>query len=149
MIESEIVAPGSLKAVLSGKHYNRCVRACKMICEAMERLCFGEEGKMKFTRLISVSKKTKSIDSLCISARATESSILKSCTTNLSKKKVKKSLICILVQVHQDGTATATLYQSDKDIRLDVTLKFTAFHNCLVFCYRLCKLLPLCTVLLA
>ena len=25
MIESEIVAPGSLKAVLSGKHYNRCI----------------------------------------------------------------------------------------------------------------------------
>ena len=40
MIESEIVAPGSLKAVLSGKHYNRCVRAHKMIYEAMERLCF-------------------------------------------------------------------------------------------------------------
>ena len=40
MIESEIVAPGSLKGVLSGKHYNRCVRAHKMIFEAMERLRF-------------------------------------------------------------------------------------------------------------
>jgi hypothetical protein len=40
MIESEIVAPGSLKGVLSGKHYNRCVRAHKMIYEAMERLRF-------------------------------------------------------------------------------------------------------------
>jgi hypothetical protein len=40
MIESEIVAPGSLKGVLSGKHYNRRVRAHKMIYEAMERLRF-------------------------------------------------------------------------------------------------------------
>ena len=40
MIESEIVAPGSLKAILSGKHYNRCVRTHKMIYEAMERLRF-------------------------------------------------------------------------------------------------------------
>ena len=39
MIESEIVAPGS-KAELSGKHYNRCVRAHKIIYEAMERLRF-------------------------------------------------------------------------------------------------------------
>ena len=38
MIESEIVAPGSLKGVLSGKHYNRCIRAHKMI--------FGGNGKV-------------------------------------------------------------------------------------------------------
>ena len=38
MIESEIVAPGSVKGVLSGKHYNRCIRAHKLIYEAMERL---------------------------------------------------------------------------------------------------------------
>ena len=38
MIESEIVAPGSVKGVLSGKHYNRCIRAHKIIYEAMERL---------------------------------------------------------------------------------------------------------------
>ncbi len=38
MIESEIVAPGSVKGVLSGKHYNRCIRAHKLIYEAMEWL---------------------------------------------------------------------------------------------------------------
>lgn len=38
MIESEIVAPGSLKGVLTGKHYNRSLRAHKIIFEAMERL---------------------------------------------------------------------------------------------------------------
>ena len=38
MIESEIVAPGSVKGVLSGKHYNRCIRTHKLIYEAMERL---------------------------------------------------------------------------------------------------------------
>ena len=38
MIESEIVAPGSVKGVLSGKHYNRSIRAHKMVYEALERL---------------------------------------------------------------------------------------------------------------
>jgi hypothetical protein len=38
MIESEIVAPGSVKGVLSGKHYNRSIQAHKMVYEAMERL---------------------------------------------------------------------------------------------------------------
>ncbi|XP_028411727.1 uncharacterized protein LOC114534480 [Dendronephthya gigantea] len=38
MIESEVVAPGSLKGVLTGKHYNRSIRAHKIIFEAMERL---------------------------------------------------------------------------------------------------------------
>ena len=38
MIESEIVAPGSMKSVLSGKHYNRSIRAHKIIYEAMQRL---------------------------------------------------------------------------------------------------------------
>ena len=91
MIESEIVAPGSLKAVLSGKHYNRCVRAHKMIYEAMERLRFRA-----FKKTLSTLEKGEvhaidiSVDSLWKSARATESSILKSCTTNLSKKNVKK-----------------------------------------------------------
>lgn len=40
MIESEIVAIGSVKGVLSGKHYNRSIRAHKIIYEAMERLRF-------------------------------------------------------------------------------------------------------------
>jgi hypothetical protein len=38
MIESEIVAPGSIKSVLSRKHYNRSIRAHKIIYEAMQRL---------------------------------------------------------------------------------------------------------------
>ena len=41
MIESEIVAPGSVKGVLSGKHYNRSVRVHKLIYEAMQRMRFG------------------------------------------------------------------------------------------------------------
>ena len=40
MIESEIVAPGSVKGVLSGKHYNRSVRVHKLIYEAMQRMRF-------------------------------------------------------------------------------------------------------------
>ncbi|XP_028415026.1 uncharacterized protein LOC114538109 [Dendronephthya gigantea] len=39
-IESEIVAQGSLNGVFSGKHYNRCIRAHKLVFEAMERLRF-------------------------------------------------------------------------------------------------------------
>ena len=37
MIESEIVAPGSVKGVLSGKHYNWSIQAHKMVYEALER----------------------------------------------------------------------------------------------------------------
>jgi hypothetical protein len=40
MIESEIVAAGSVNGVLSGKHYNRCMRAHKLIFEAMHRMRF-------------------------------------------------------------------------------------------------------------
>ena len=38
MIESEIVATGSVKGILNGKHYNRCIRAHKIIYVAMQRL---------------------------------------------------------------------------------------------------------------
>ena len=34
-IESEIVAQGSLNGVFSGKHYNRCIRAHKLVFEAL------------------------------------------------------------------------------------------------------------------
>ena len=38
LIESEVIAPGSLPAVLDGKHYNRSVRAHKIVFEALLRL---------------------------------------------------------------------------------------------------------------
>ena len=38
MIESGILTPGSVKAVLTGKQYNRCIRVHKVIYEAMQRL---------------------------------------------------------------------------------------------------------------
>ena len=37
MIESEIVAPGSVKGVLSGRRYSRSIRAHKIVYEALER----------------------------------------------------------------------------------------------------------------
>jgi hypothetical protein len=37
MIESEIFASGSFKGVLTWKHYNRFIRAHKMVFEAMQR----------------------------------------------------------------------------------------------------------------
>ena len=40
MIESEIVAPGSVKGVLYGKHCNRSVRVHKLIYDAMQRMRF-------------------------------------------------------------------------------------------------------------
>jgi hypothetical protein len=40
LVESETVAQGSLNGVFSGKHYNRCIRAHKLVFEAMERLRF-------------------------------------------------------------------------------------------------------------
>ena len=39
MVESEIIAPGSVnKGVLTGKHYNRSIRVHKIIDEALQRL---------------------------------------------------------------------------------------------------------------
>ena len=40
LVESETVAQGSLNGVFSCKHYNRCIRAHKLVFEAMERLRF-------------------------------------------------------------------------------------------------------------
>ena len=38
MVESELVAVGSINGVLSGKHYNCAIRAHKIVFEAMQRL---------------------------------------------------------------------------------------------------------------
>ena len=38
LIEADIVAPGSIKGILSGHHYNRSIRANKMMYEALVRL---------------------------------------------------------------------------------------------------------------
>ena len=38
LIETDIVAPGSIKGILSGHHYNRSIRANKMMYEALVRL---------------------------------------------------------------------------------------------------------------
>ena len=40
LVESETVAQGFLNGVFSGKHYNRCICAHKLVFEAMERLRF-------------------------------------------------------------------------------------------------------------
>lgn len=40
LIESGIVSEGSIKGVLSGKHYNRSVLCHKMMYEALQRLRF-------------------------------------------------------------------------------------------------------------
>lgn len=39
-IESGLVSEGSIKGVMSGKHYNRAVRSHKMMYEALQRLRF-------------------------------------------------------------------------------------------------------------
>ena len=48
MIESKIIAPGSVEGVLTGKHYNRSIRVHKVIYEALERLHW-EEFEKSFT----------------------------------------------------------------------------------------------------
>ena len=40
LIESELVAVGSINGVMSGKHYNRSVRSHKVVYEALLRLLF-------------------------------------------------------------------------------------------------------------
>ena len=38
LIESGVVAPGSVPGVLNGHHYNRSIRSLKLFCEALQRL---------------------------------------------------------------------------------------------------------------
>ena len=38
LIEADIVAPGSIKGIISGHHYNRSMRANKMMYEALVQL---------------------------------------------------------------------------------------------------------------
>lgn len=40
LIESGTVAEGSMNGVLNGHHYNRCIRAHKLLFEALQRLCW-------------------------------------------------------------------------------------------------------------
>ena len=40
IIESEIVAVGSVCGVMSGKHYNRALRSHKTVSEALQHICF-------------------------------------------------------------------------------------------------------------
>lgn len=55
MIESEIIASGSVKGVLSGKHYNRAMRVHKLLIEPMERYMRLEV----FDKSLTTEKKTK------------------------------------------------------------------------------------------
>jgi hypothetical protein len=41
LVEADLVAAGSLKGVMTGKHYNRSLRTHKVIYEAMMRLLFN------------------------------------------------------------------------------------------------------------
>lgn len=40
LIESEVVAPGSINGVISGHHYNRSMRAHKLLYESLQRVRF-------------------------------------------------------------------------------------------------------------
>lgn len=40
LIESEVVAPGSISGVISGHHYNRSMRAHKLLYESLQRIRF-------------------------------------------------------------------------------------------------------------
>ena len=44
LIESDIVASGSIKGVIEGQHYSRAVRAHKIVCEAFWRLKWESFG---------------------------------------------------------------------------------------------------------
>ncbi|ESP01341.1 hypothetical protein LOTGIDRAFT_157520 [Lottia gigantea] len=41
LVEAEIIASGSVNAVMEGKHYNRCMYAHKLMFEALHRLKFS------------------------------------------------------------------------------------------------------------
>ena len=64
MIESEIIAPGSVKDVLTGKHYNRSIRVHKVIYEALERLRWEE-----FEKSLTTAEKA-TLDSVGVNFKA-------------------------------------------------------------------------------
>ena len=41
LIESEVFAIGSVNGVFTGRHYNRAVRAHKLVAEAMQHMCLN------------------------------------------------------------------------------------------------------------
>ena len=53
-VESEIIAPGSVKGVLSGKHHNRAMQVHKLLFEAMERMRLEA-----FAKSLTTVEKTK------------------------------------------------------------------------------------------
>eukprot|EP00057_Strongylocentrotus_purpuratus_P019489 XP_011673963.1 PREDICTED: uncharacterized protein LOC105442958 [Strongylocentrotus purpuratus] len=60
VIESEVVAAGSLRGVISGHHYNRSLRTHKLVCEALHRLCWqaffdtlSEEDQAQSQKIVS------------------------------------------------------------------------------------------------
>ena len=40
LVEAEVIALGSIKGVMSGKHYNRAMRPHKIMFEALQRMRF-------------------------------------------------------------------------------------------------------------
>ncbi|KAG8180959.1 hypothetical protein JTE90_024708 [Oedothorax gibbosus] len=56
MVESGIIAEGSVNGILSGKHYNRSIRCHKLVYEALSRLLWNA-----FLGLLSVDQHSESI----------------------------------------------------------------------------------------
>ena len=64
VIKSGVCVSGSLKKVMSGKHYNRALRVHKLIVESLERVLFRAfENQMNYIEELS-DNSCKAIDEL-------------------------------------------------------------------------------------
>lgn len=107
LIESEVVAPGSINGVINGHHYNRSMRAHKLLYESLQRIRFTTfldslppqeraeymdvitEMKHAFPdRLMDVLSADQRFQSMC------------SKYTDCAEEKYRKSNICFLELIH-------------------------------------------------
>ena len=54
VIESRVLAPGSVNGVVSGKHYNRGLRVHKLVSEALQRLQLQAFGDFCESQLVAI-----------------------------------------------------------------------------------------------
>ena len=144
MIESEIVASGSMTGVLSGKHYNRCVRAHKIMYEAMERLRFQafedsltaveEDAFNSIAIEVQEDSGREKFLKICASSNVAEA---KEMYDQFIQRKSEENASFRFWSTYLDmhGPTTAALDTCDQDVRLAFTSQYTTINDPMFFCH--------------
>ena len=139
MIESEIVALGSVKGVLSGKHYNCCIHTHLAIFEAMERLRLRSFEKSLTTAERAVldainSAYSANPDNFEAISFGNDVANMKMMYDKFIKNSLRgKSVVCLLVELHRDGADIVVVHTCNKDICLGPTPELIKVYDSVVF----------------